>query len=434
MYLSRVEITDIRCFKEVVIDFNGSGGFKKWLLILGDNGTGKTTLLRSIAMGLCNETATSGLAEELYGDFIRAGSPQGTIKITLSGGRSFAKELSIETTIKRTDYGYKVVQKTEPEVEFPWKSIFVCGYGAARRKYETRDHSEYASLESVYTLFNYDAPLQNPELVLARLNYPEVGVDVEKTVFPLIEGILMLSPGSIRRTKEGLELSGPWGKFVPIGALGDGYQGTLAWICDLLGWALFFDQSMLKDHLEGIVLIDEIEQHLHPSWQKLMIRLLSQQFPKIQFIGTSHSPLTAIGTTELSDDECQLMLLLQKESFIDAISKLKPPREKRADQVLTSYLFGLTTSGDDVVRRDIERFSKLVSKARSKEEEKELMTLQARLERILGQPETELERKVATAVKEVLEKEPDLTTMKKQVIDYEVKRQLKVLVGEEIDL
>jgi len=284
------------------------------------------------------------------------------------------------------------------------------------------------------TLFNYDTPCQNPELILRRLDDDDVEVDLKKEILPLLERILALPPKSIKLSKRGIELNGPWGTFIPMGAVGDGYQAHLSVICDLIGWAMFYDDKMLCHNLRGIVLLDEIEQHLHPTWQKRVIKLLKEQFPQIQFIATSHSPLCAIGTTDLSDAECQLMLLLQKDTFVDAISKLKPPRGRRADQVLTSYLFGLETSGDNAIKRDIVKYSNLGVTKRTLEEEGEFISLQNRLNDILGQGETELERKVAAAVKEVLEREPDLTDLKRQVLDYEVKRQLKELFGDEIKL
>ena len=430
MYISQVKITDIRCFKKIQFNLEPTN---KWLLILGDNGTGKTTILRCIAMGLCEVADAWALVPELYGELIREGEDKGVIKIDLKKDSSSSDILSIETTFSRIDSGYNITQTTVPET-FPWGDIFVCGYGAARFRFQTRDHADYETLESVMTLFNYDTPCQNPELILRRLDGDDVEVDMKKEILPLLERILVVPPESIKLSKRGIELNGPWGTFIPMGAVGDGYQAYLSVICDLLGWAMFYDDKMLGHNLGGIVLLDEIEQHLHPTWQKQVIKLLKEQFPQIQFIATSHSPLCAIGTTDLRDEECQLMLLLQEDTFVDAISKLKPPRDSRADQVLTSYLFGLETSGDNAIRRDIVRYLNLGAIKRTSEEEDEFISLQNRLNNILGQGETALERKVAAAVKEVLEREPNLTDLNRQVLDYEVKFQLKELFGNEIKL
>lgn len=52
---------------------------------------------------------------------------------------------------------------------FPWKSIFVCGYGAGRSEEGTEDYGKYFAVDAVYTLFKYTQPLQNPELAWRRL-------------------------------------------------------------------------------------------------------------------------------------------------------------------------------------------------------------------------------------------------------------------------
>jgi hypothetical protein len=121
-------------------------------------------------------------------------------------------------------------------------------------------------------------------------------------------------------------------------------------------------------------------------------------------------------------------------------SKLKPPRGLRADQVLTSYLFGLTTSSDDRTKYEIERLSDLLGKPqRSVREEKEINKLRSILNEKLGSAETELERRVSRAVENVLiedaqqtvqETPRDATTpahkesIKPEAVELEIKRQL----------
>ena len=75
-----------------------------------------------------------------------------------------------------------------------------------------------------------------------------------------------------------------------------GYQGTMAWIADLVGQIFLEAKSPVPaKEMEGIVLIDEIDLHLHPSWQVELIPALKQVFPRIQFIATTHSPSTGSG-------------------------------------------------------------------------------------------------------------------------------------------
>lgn len=68
MYISKVVIKNVRCFKEFELDFASLG---ESVLIAGDNGDGKTTLIRSIAMGLCDESSAAALFRELPGEFVR---------------------------------------------------------------------------------------------------------------------------------------------------------------------------------------------------------------------------------------------------------------------------------------------------------------------------------------------------------------------------
>ncbi len=78
-----VQPSNIRCFKDVKIDLSSTEGAKMWLVIVGNNGVGKTSMLRSIAMGLCDLTGTTSLLQYTYGDWIRKGAKKGFIEIKL---------------------------------------------------------------------------------------------------------------------------------------------------------------------------------------------------------------------------------------------------------------------------------------------------------------------------------------------------------------
>ena len=80
-----------------------------------------------------------------------------------------------------------------------------------------------------------------------------------------------------------------------MSALSDGLK-LMAWVGDLvtrLSQAFPNAENPLEQ--EGIVLIDEIDIHLHPTWQRQILSQLRRTFPKIQFIVTTHSPLVAGG-------------------------------------------------------------------------------------------------------------------------------------------
>lgn len=76
MYISKVTLKDVRCFKQITLDLDSKKRAKMWAVIVGDNGEGKTTVLRSIAMGICDESSAAGLLRELPGEFIRRGADE----------------------------------------------------------------------------------------------------------------------------------------------------------------------------------------------------------------------------------------------------------------------------------------------------------------------------------------------------------------------
>ncbi len=434
MYISKLKVKNIRCFDEITIDFRSNDNTCKWALILGDNGVGKTTLLRSIAMSFCGKGSISGLLDELVVDWIRKGNKTGSIRVEIDSDSNNRRPYFIETQFERGVRGgdVEISQETYPRI-FPWDELFVCGYGAARMGGEiTPKYPKYRVVDSVYSLFSYSkAELHDPEVVIRRIADGK-GIHRGAKVLRWIDRILMLPEHSLKLTKYGLVAKGPWRRYIPFTALGDGHQATATWLLDMLGWVLLHDDSMFSREISGIVLVDEIEQHLHPGWQKTIIRLLHQQFPKLQFIASTHSPLCATGTTDLNDEECTLVLLKQADhNRVDVTDHHKPPRDRRADQVLTSYLFGLTTSSDNAVVQKIERYSQLASKTRNEKEHKELILLRRNLNNLLGTEETELQHLIANEVHKALQSKLETLSMDPTAVNFEIKRRLLELFDKE---
>jgi hypothetical protein len=79
---------------------------------------------------------------------------------------------------------------------------------------------------------------------------------------------------------------------VPATWLSQGYQSVIAWLADLVGQILLeAGEPIEAKDMEGTVLVDEIDLHLHPTWQVRLIPALKQVFPRLQFIATTHSPM-----------------------------------------------------------------------------------------------------------------------------------------------
>jgi predicted ATP-binding protein involved in virulence len=107
----------------------------------------------------------------------------------------------------------------------------------------------------------------------------------------------------------------------------------------------------------GIVLIDEVDLHLHPSWQRLALSQLQDAFPNLQFIVTTHSPLVLGGipdgkVTVLRRDEEGKVVVLKDEPSV---------KGWRVDQLLTGVHFDVSSSYDTTTERLITRYAKLLN-------------------------------------------------------------------------
>ena len=103
--------------------------------------------------------------------------------------------------------------------------------------------------------------------------------------------------------------------YVPATWLSQGYQGLIAWVSDLIGQQFWDTRSPPQlDEMEGMVLIDELDLYLHPTWQVSLVRALKKVFPRLQFIVTTHSPMLLPG---FERDEI-LMLRLDADGNVDA--------------------------------------------------------------------------------------------------------------------
>jgi len=350
IYIAKFELKNIRCFEELSVSLEDRESPIRWAMILGDNATGKTTLLRALALGLCHEGDAVALMKDAPGNFVRKGKREGQIRLTLKREKD-GNPYTITTTIIKAsrDEPEIIRQATKPEREFPRTDIFVCGYGAQRSGPAYAGYEKYEPINAVRGLFNYQTVLQNPELIFLRQE-PGVRKQLEKKLLQIL--LLDSDDYEIMYPKTGFEIQGPWGS-MPFEALSDGYRSTTQWVLDFIGWLIYAERFGRDEDIGGIVLLDELEQHLHPKWQRHIISRIRAQFPKVQFITTTHSPLLASGIGKLptkTDRDKLIHLELNADRTIGK-SDLDTLPGLSIDQILASRAFDYLTDADPEVER-----------------------------------------------------------------------------------
>ena len=365
LYVSSVRLENVRCFDDIELTLSDPGNTGNWTVIVGDNATGKSTLLRAIAMGLCDESSAAGLMKESDEGYVRRGANRAEITIWLRDPDGRAGEVCIKTTVTQEPvrggiFVDRVQQKTSPKHNFPWHKLFVSGYGAGRSVSGTGDVSTYSPINAVYNMFNYTEGLQNPELVIRRLIDRRSNGPVDrKQLFDILCSATNVA--NVNLSSQGIRVDGPWGKGMPLRDLADGYKSTFLWITDLIGWALAFDPNCKSTvEIRGIVIVDELEQHLHARWQRTVVDDLKQLFPNVQFVVSTHSPLVAssIGT-DIEKSLDNLYVLEATENSRVEGSKHEFMQGWTMDQVLASRAFRYQIQADPSTERMLRAVSEI---------------------------------------------------------------------------
>ncbi len=280
----------------------------QWIVLIGENGVGKTTLLRALALALVSpEVAAKQLHSRL--PLVRNGGPA-SIALTLSSGLYRAE-------VSRVDGGSTETVNLvgDPPSERPW----VVGYGVRRGGAlgEEGRIVDWALEGNLHTLFE-----RQPALVVAQDWLLKLDRRVQRERAQAQGGAAAPNtPASdlwnavVNALKRALEVTditagdddvvyiehGDFGR-VRLESLSDGYLSTAGWIVDLIArWVRQREAEgdlLVGDilgQMTGLVLVDEVDLHLHPRWQMRVIDDLRRIFPRLTFVVTTHNPLTLQG-------------------------------------------------------------------------------------------------------------------------------------------
>jgi predicted ATP-binding protein involved in virulence len=265
----------------------------------------------------------------------------------------------------------------------------VCyGYGATRRMGTTSladaldqenaaslfyDHVSLLNAEEWLLQADYAALVDSPDQEQARRRRDQVR-DVLIDLLPDVSDIRFIRPTS-STSQSGIEVQTAYGR-VTINELSLGYRALIAWVVDL-AYRLFerYPDSPNPLAEPAIVLVDEIDLHLHPRWQRTIMAYLTERFPNTQFIVTAHSPLIVQAATDAN-----IVLLRREGDHVVIDNDVEAIRGWRIDQVLTSDLFGLETARPPEYDEAMAERNRILGKSRlTKKDERRLRELDARI-------------------------------------------------------
>lgn len=402
MYLRKITIKNIKSFTHFELNFMKSGGeINRWTTLFGHNGLGKSTLLQAIGATLAGPSAIRELLP-VAENWVRRGEAYGEMIAELLwtegdaqiAGRPSKKPLYAHYIVTGNDpeklpeslqerYYYSVPtivpwsgEGTSKEKEAGTKDMkrlqqtayaegrggwLACGYGPFRRLSgggQEADRILYAERISArfITLFREDAALTNTTEWLIKLHNTAREGDLiseqalqhikqafAQDLFPKPVELLVDARSALLRIDQE--------NAVPLHQLSDGYRSMLALALDLLRWLIqAFPEAANPLECYGVVLIDELDAHLHPSWQRQIGYWLRQKFPNIQFIVATHSPFLAQvadvddSTAVVMEDKNEItgiVRLIETEDGVKALNDLEPVQDLRVDQILMSPLFEL---------------------------------------------------------------------------------------------
>lgn len=330
MFLKSMVLHNFRCFSDLEVHFNN-----RLTVIVGNNGAGKSTVLEAatIAAGTLT-SAMDGLTNygikksDAHYKCFDLGSnvdvqPQFPVEITATGdidgeeknwsrnlnsargrgGLASAKELTAVAEMYQ-----ERMRRGDKELKLPIISYYGTGRLWDQHREKKRDTFEKNNRSNGYidsldgaandklmmkwfqkmTIQQLQRSQEIPEFTAVRMAMEQVFASI--TGFSDVKVQFNLDTGDIDiiyfdKNNEHVR--------IPVSLLSDGYKCTISLIADIAYRMAILNPQLLDKVLaetEGIVLIDEIDLHLHPTWQKRILKDLMNIFPKVQFIVSTHAP------------------------------------------------------------------------------------------------------------------------------------------------
>jgi hypothetical protein len=364
VWIVEVDLVNITCIDELELRFSEPAtGREPWIVLLGSNGVGKSSVLKAIALALCSDEDRSRLMPD-PSRFVRHGTDSGRIRVRFNDGRE------VSVVLRKRSKSFKVTGSRPP--------FGLVGYGSTRllRRSPTRAFTN-ATGPTLSNLFDPWTPLADAETWLADTD--RVSSDHFQVLASQVKTLLSIEHDVGLNRLRGRLRARVFGELLDLPQLSDGYQTILALALDLtMAFGGELGQGFSTENFEGMVLLDELEVHLHPEWKMKVVSDLRTIFPHLQFVVTTHDPLCLRGL-----ERGEIHLMRRANDDVITVEQIDVPPGLDADEILTGQWFGLTTTLDPEVETDLLEYQRLRMQG-LRPDDQQLAPLRQRLTSTIG--------------------------------------------------
>jgi hypothetical protein len=364
-------------------------------------------VLQAVALALMGDKARKKINLQDASRYVRYGCKRGFVRLHLTGSST---PIELKFNVNSKDFE---TNTTEPKV-------LMLGYGATRllprKGSPMAKDSPYSKADNLFDPFTALNDAITWLHDLDNKTFDHVALALKE---------LMLLDANDRflkatKTSEKKIQVKAFGGRVYLEDLSAGYQSVLALSTDIMSVLLRLWDAVR--FAEGIVLVDEIDAHLHPRWKMQIVKRLRQTFPRVQFLVTSHEPLTLRG---LNAGEVAVMTRDEKNQIVAITEDLPNPSALRIDQLLTSEYFGLnSTLSPELEAKFDEYYALLAVRKPNRQQKQKLAELRKELDGLRQMGSTPRER--------IMLEEADKFLAKRAATDPQTKQKLKATTRKKI--